>query len=80
MKVELLTTRECPHVMQLKRYLNEMGVKYSSKFSDENAEYFTKYDIRCSPTIMIDGKIAYRGMPTPRKLRDLMRADILAQI
>ena len=80
MKVELLTTRECPHVLQLKRCLNEMGVKYTSKFSDENGEYFEKLNIRCSPTIMIDGKVAYRGMPTPRKLRSLMKARVLAQI
>ncbi len=80
MQVVLLATRECPHLFLLKRCLNEMGVKYTSKLSDENPEYFEKFEVRCSPTIIVDGKVVYRGMPTPLKLRSLMRARAIAQI
>ena len=70
MNVELAVTRSCHHFPILEKELKELGIPYSIRFVEDDAELQRKYDIKASPNILVDGELVFRGMPSITELRD----------
>jgi len=68
MKVQVLTTPNCPGCDQVKKYLEEEHVKYESIDITKNPEILQKYFIMSAPGIIIDGKLEFTGVPGKKEL------------
>ena len=70
MKVELAVTRTCHHCPILEKELKNLGVAYSIRLVGDDAELQSKYNIKGSPNILVDGELVFRGMPSLSELRE----------
>jgi predicted thioredoxin/glutaredoxin len=73
MEVAILVTKTCEHRELLEKSLTELGIPYLVKYAEDDPHLVAKQHVHCSPNIMVDGIIRYRGMPTPDELKDLQR-------
>jgi len=64
MKVELAVTRSCHHCAMLEAEFKKLGVPYSICYLEDDPEMQQKYGIKGSPNILVDGELAFRGMPS----------------
>lgn len=71
MKVQIIATRQCSHRANLERELNDLGISYELVFVEENPDLLSRYQIRHSPNLVVNGQVVCRGQPTEAQLRDL---------
>lgn len=69
MNVELAVTRSCHHCPLIEAELKKLGVPYSIRYVEEDAELQKKHTIKGSPNILVDGELVFRGMPAISDLR-----------
>ncbi len=69
MKVELAVTRTCNHCPIIENELKKLGIPYSIRYVEDDAEFQQKYNVKGSPNILVDGELVFRGMPTIPDLR-----------
>jgi glutaredoxin len=75
MKVELVVTKSCNHCRLLEGELNDLGIPYSMIFIEDNPELQDEHGLRGSPNILVDGKLAFRGMPNVAELKAYFQKD-----
>ena len=71
MQVQIIATRQCSHRANLEHELNDLGIGYEVVFVEENLDLLTRYQIRHSPNLVVDGRVVCRGQPTEAQLHDL---------
>ena len=71
MKVKVIATHDCSHRPSLERELADLGVAYELVFIEERPELVWSMDIRQSPSLVINDKVAFRGPPRGPELRAL---------
>ena len=78
-----LFKKKCEYCKKVEKMLYEMRVKYKVIDVTKNPELITKYNFMTAPGIVIDGKLAFSGVPNqkidapPRlKSRGLKRCSI----
>lgn len=75
-KVQILKSVGCASCAQattlIKKIKEEEKLKFEIEEIDiiEHPEMLQKYHIMTSPGIVIDGKLAFEGMPSEKKLRE----------
>jgi glutaredoxin len=69
MNVELAVTRSCHHCPIIEAELKKLGIPYSIRYVEEDAELQKKHNIKGSPNILVDGELVFRGMPAISDLR-----------
>lgn len=71
MKVQIIATHQCSHRVNLERELCDLGIVYEVAFVEENPDLLSRYQIRHSPNLVVDGQVVCRGQPTEAQLREL---------
>lgn len=71
MKVQIIATHQCSHRANLEHELKDLGMDYEVVFVEENPDLLSRYQIRHSPNLVVDGKVVCRGQPTEAQLREL---------
>ena len=69
MNVELGVTRSCHHCPMIEAELKKLGIPYSIRDVEEDAELQTKHNIKGSPNILVDEELVFRGMPAVSDLK-----------
>ena len=69
MDVKIVATKACSHCRGLQHELKDMGVVCELLFVEEHPEIVERHSIRHSPNLMVNGKVVFRGQPTPLELR-----------
>jgi len=75
-KVQILRTQGCASCAQATVLVNKIKQEETLTFQieeidiTEHPELLQKYQIMTSPGIVIDGELAFTGMPNTRKLRE----------
>jgi len=57
MKVQIIATHQCSHRANLERELSELGVVYAVAFVEEDPGLMSRYQIRHSPNLVVDGQV-----------------------
>ncbi|MEK0318176.1 MAG: thioredoxin family protein [Nitrosopumilus sp.] len=68
MKIEILTTPSCSNCSVVEKMLDEMKVSYEVIDVTEKPEYLEKYPIFTAPSIVINEKLEFTGVPKKEKL------------
>jgi len=63
MKVQLLTTPGCSNCSILENMLEKLDVAYDLIDVTEKPEYLEKYPVFTVPVLVINEKLAFRGIP-----------------
>ncbi len=63
MTIEVLTVPSCSNCTVLEKILNDLGISYRLIDVTENPSYLEKYPIFTAPGLVIDGKLAFSGIP-----------------
>jgi glutaredoxin len=72
-KVQIVTTKSCPYCPSAKRLWQEVKKEKNfdyqevDAFSDEGRDLVEKFGIMTVPTTIIDGKVAFTGVPEKNK-------------
>ncbi len=69
-KVEILTTPGCSSCVKVEKMLDEMKVKYKIVDITKNPSILTKYQVMTAPGVIIDGKLAFQGVPSKKALAE----------
>lgn len=72
MRVQIVATHQCSHRANLERELSDLGITYEVLFVEEDPDLLSRYQIRHSPNLVVDGQVVCRGQPTETQLRDLL--------
>ena len=72
MKVTVLTTPGCSNCGVLETMLKQLGINYDLIDVTDNPEYLTKYPIFTAPGLIINGRLAFTGVPKYSKLERLI--------
>jgi len=81
-KVELIYTKVCPHCPHAKEIFRELKKKYKFDYkeidalSKEGQKLVQKFKIMSVPTIIIDGKVAFIGVPLKDKAEAAVKPAI----
>jgi len=70
MDITLLVTKNDFCTPNLKKEFQILGMEYHVEYIENNPELVSEHNIRHSPNIFIDGKLAFRDQPTPQQIRD----------
>lgn len=70
MKIEVLATPGCQNCAKAERMMDEMKVKYRVIDITKNPGILKKYPIMSTPGIVINGKLAFTGVPSKEKLKE----------
>jgi len=72
-KVQLVYTKHCMYCPPTKALFKELEQKHKFEYeeidaaSEEGQKLVQKFDIMTVPTIIVDGKVAFVGLPTKEK-------------
>lgn len=69
MRIQLLVTKTDFSVPNLEQELKDLGLSYEIAYLENHPELVGAYDIRHSPNIVVDGKLAFRRQPSEQELR-----------
>lgn len=69
MDVQLLVTRTDFCIPNLERELKSIGIDYHIDYIEDNPVLVEQNQIRHSPNIFVDEKLAFRHQPTVQELR-----------
>lgn len=68
-KVEILTTPGCVSCVKVEKMLDELKVKYKIFNITKNPKLLEKYKVYTSPGVIINGKLAFSGVPSMKDLK-----------
>lgn len=71
MDVKIVATHACSHCQALLHELRDMGIACEVWFVEDHPEIVALHGIRHSPNLLVDGKVVFRGQPSPLELRQL---------
>ena len=80
--LELFTSKNCPYcpkaVTTAKEAVKELGndVNYKHFDVDENKDKVKEYQIMSVPTIVVNGRVAFRDAPEPKRLIAKLKRNI----
>ena len=63
MNVELAVTRSCHHCPMIEAELRKLGIPYSIRYVEDDAELQKKHNINGSPNILADGELVFSLLP-----------------
>lgn len=69
MKVIVLVTPNCSGCVTVKKYLDEMKVKYEVIDISKHPGVLKKYPIMSVPAVVINGKVEFIGTPGKEELK-----------
>lgn len=69
MKIELVVTRTCHHRPILETELKKLGLPYSIRYLEDDADLQQKYNLKGSPNVLVNGELVFRGMPAVSDLK-----------
>lgn len=69
MKVQLLVTKTDFSVPNIEREFIHLGIGYKVDYIEDHPELVQLHNIRHSPNILIDGKLAFRHHPSETELK-----------
>lgn len=72
MIIEVLTTPDCSSCKTLEKMLDEMDMKYELVDVTKQTEYLEKYPIFTAPGLVVDGKLAFTGIPKKDRLKEIL--------
>lgn len=72
MIIEVLTTPDCSSCKTLEKMLDEMDMKYDLVDVTKQTEYLEKYPIFTAPGLVVDGKLAFTGIPKKDRLKEIL--------
>ena len=72
MDITLLVTRSCHHCALIEKELKERHIDYEVQYAEDNPELATRFGIKHSPNIIVNGELIYRGMPDLSELRQYL--------
>ena len=75
MKIELAVTRSCHHRPILEAELKKMGLPYSIRYLEDDAELQQKFRLRGSPNVLVNGELVFRGMPDVSELKTYLKKN-----
>jgi len=70
MRVQLLVTRTDFSLPNLINECQDLGIEYEVAYVEKNPDLVREMNIRHSPSVIIDGKLAFRRQPSESELRD----------
>ena len=80
--VEVVTSPECSHspdairaVRRVARKRRNVVLLEVSMATEEGQERAKEFDVKATPTIAVNGKVAYVGVPTLETLEKLVREE-----
>ncbi len=71
MDVKLIATKDCSHCKNLSKELEDLGIKHTVHFVEEEVELCQKLAIRHSPNLVVDDEVVFRRQPSKNELREL---------
>ena len=71
MKILIAATKTCSHRPLLEKVLQEAWLPYKVNYFENHPEIFEKYELKHSPLLIVDGKVASVGMPEIAIVNDL---------
>lgn len=72
MNIKVLVTPQCSGCKIVKKYLDEMNVKYEVIDMIQHPKILQKYLTMSAPTIVINDKVAFIGTPSKEELKALI--------
>lgn len=73
--VQILTTPSCSSCLVVEKMLDRMGVKYELIDITKNPEVLQKYPIMTAPGIVINGRLAFVGVPKEQELAKMVKPE-----
>lgn len=68
MKIQVLTSEGCSGCNKIEKMLAEFNVKYELMDIATNPEILKKITVFTAPVVIIDGKLAFTGVPSKKEL------------
>ena len=72
MKIKVITAPGCIKCHDLIGMLDAMSVQFQTIDITRHPKYLKKYMIMTAPALIIDGRLAYTGVPNHRRLKRLL--------
>lgn len=72
--VQILTTPDCGSCAQVKKMLDNLGVQYEVIDVTENPDILQTYPVMTAPGIVIDGELAFTGVPKKEELVEALES------
>jgi glutaredoxin len=69
MNILILATKDCSHCRNFSRELDDIGIKHSVLYCDDEPELVQRYNIRHSPNLIVDGEVIFRKQATEQELK-----------
>lgn len=73
-KVQLIYTQQCPHCPATKELFRALQKEYKFNYeevdamSEKGRELVTKHNIMAVPSVIVDGKLTFVGLPSKEKV------------
>lgn len=71
MEILIAVIKTSPHRPLLEKILQEAWLPYKVNYFEDHPEIFEKYQLKHSPLLIVDGKVASVGMPEIDIVNDL---------
>lgn len=72
MDITLLVTRSCHHCALIEKELNARHLDYEVRYAEDNPDLASRFAIKQSPNIIVNGELIYRGMPDLPELQNYL--------
>ncbi len=69
MNVIIIATKDCSHCKNFSRELEDIGIKHSVLYCDDEPDLVKKYGIRHSPNLIVNDEVVFRRQPTEGELK-----------
>ncbi|MBL4638671.1 MAG: hypothetical protein COA99_19645 [Moraxellaceae bacterium] len=73
MRVQLLVTKTDFNLPNLENELHNLDINYEVEFVEDHPELVSALNIRHSPNIIVDGKLAFQRVPTEGELKNYFK-------
>ncbi len=74
MEIFIIATKNCSHYPNMVKQLASLGYECDVKFVEENADLVAAHNIRNSPNLIINNKVAFRSQPSDDELQTALNA------
>jgi len=72
MDITLLVTRSCHHCALIEKELNARHFEYEVQYAEDNPALASRFGVKQSPNIIVNGELIYRGMPDLPELQNYL--------
>ena len=69
MYVQLLVTKMDFNRSNIEREFRDLGIRYNVQFAEDNPDLISAFNIRHSPNILVDGRLAFQYQPSESELK-----------